>query len=452
MKKKIIVLDSNILLTDFNIAFHMKDVEIVLPQIVLQEIDSKKSSEKDSVGYNARAFSRKMRELLKEQEGTVLKVGVNSTLRVELYTPEMEEETKKLGLNPQKPDDQIITTAYLLAQVEANKVKLITNDLNMQLMAKMLGLQVEDLEILKNIEPNSYTGVKTILLSEESDLMAKVYSGEKIILSEEEYPNLCPNQILVFKHEDDEVKQSALLMFFRSYGSSLRRIPQKESMNYAGIVPLNKEQSFAYELLKQEDIACVSLVGQAGTGKSIIALSYAIENLDHGIEKIMIVKPMIPVGKEVGFLPGTLDEKLGPWMESFRDSLDIIFKCEDKQVKDSQTLQTNKAYDYLTDNGILEFKPLTFMRGRSIQNTLIILDEAQNCSKHEVKTLMTRVGEGSKIIALGDVEQVDLPFLSKENNGLSYLIEAGKTSDLLGHITFIKSHRSKISEWAAKSL
>lgn len=216
--------------------------------------------------------------------------------------------------------------------------------------------------------------------------------------------------------------------------------------SWAGIYPANKEQAFAFELLSDDEISCVTLAGRAGTGKSIVAMSYAIESLDQ-YDQILVLKPTIPVGKDLGYLPGSLEEKLEPWMESFRDSLDIIFKAEKQKDEVYE-----KKYDYLIEIGKLQFKPLTHLRGRSIQNTLIILDESQNTNTNEIKTLLTRVGEHSKIICLGDVEQIDAAWLDQQNNGLSYLVERGKNSNMIAHITFIKSHRSDLADWASAHL
>ena len=222
-------------------------------------------------------------------------------------------------------------------------------------------------------------------------------------------------------------------------------------MSFSGICPLNKEQGFAMELLADDTISCVTLAGRAGTGKSIVTLAYAMEKLGSKYEKVLILKPIVPVGQDLGYLPGELSEKLEPWTKSFMDSLDIIFDAKDEFMKDGKRVK-GKNYDLLQQTGQLEFQPLTFMRGRSIQNTLIILDESQGTSQHEIKTLITRVGEGSKLICLGDIDQIDAPYLDKQNNGLTYLIEKGKTSNLLGHITFIKSHRGKLADWASDNL
>ena len=447
---KLFVMDTNIVLNDANVPFTMKDAHIILPQVVIRELDKKRDfTENKSAAYNARVFCRKLRKLIKEQKTNILGLSSGSTITL---LPHNKEEVAKdidhLGLMPNKADSSIIAVAWRLKQ-SGNNITLLTNDTHMWVTATSLNIEVEDYEVNRHFQ-DLYSGVKVIEL-EDSQLIEDVYNGVKTHLDEEDIPGLYPNQVLVLKSLAS--RHSSLLAVFKGYGLPLKRIPNKETMQFAGVYPLNKEQSFAFELLKDNKVPCVTLAGRAGTGKSMVALSYGIDHFDKGLEKIMVLKPIAPVGRDVGFLPGSLEEKLGPWMESFRDSLDVIFKCEEAlHKKNKNTTFHHRTYEYLIDNGMLEFKPLTFMRGRSIQNTLIILDEAQNTSVHEMKTLLTRVGEGSKLIALGDVEQIDVPWLDQQNNGLTYLIERGKTSELLGHITFIKSHRSKIADWASGNL
>jgi PhoH-like ATPase len=323
--------------------------------------------------------------------------------------------------------------------------------------ARSLNIPVEDYDIGSGSE--AYTGVKSFML-EDTSLMDAVYRGEKVYLNEDNFPNLHVHQILVFK---GATYNKSLLAVFKGYDKPIKRLSNIDDMEFSGIAPLNKEQGFAYELLTTDEISCITIAGKAGTGKSMVALSYALHYLGRSsgkakdakkgppkYERIMILKPIVPLGRDVGFLPGTLEEKLGPWTESFFDSLDFIFQ-EQEFTKDDIKFK-DKPYQHLIDRGMIEFLPLTFMRGRSLPNTLIILDEAQNTSVHEIKTLLTRTGEGSKVICLGDIDQIDAPWLDKQNNGLAYLIERGKNADMIGHVTFIKSHRSDLANWASDNL
>ena len=448
MKKsdKVLVIDTNIILNDASAIFSIKNATIVIPQIVIQELDRKKDyADNKSAAYNARAFNRRIKALIKEQKSCELQLASGSILILAAANvEELEKNMKHLGLD-NKPDSMIVTTAWTLKQ-EGQDVRVVTNDVNMWVTCTSLEIDVEDYE--ENSKPQDlYSGVKVIEL-EETELINRVYSGEDVIITEDEFPGLYPNQIIVFKSQAS--RHSSLIVMFKGYKEPLFRVRDMKKLQLAGTRPLNKEQGFAMELLSDDNIPCVTLAGRAGTGKSIIALSYGVANLNSMLDKIIVLKPVVPVGRDLGFLPGTLEEKLLPWIESFKDSLDIIFKSG-SEVKDGFDLK-EKTYDYLVENGMLEFQPLSFMRGRSIQNTLIILDEAQNCSVHEIKTLLTRVGEGSKLIALGDVEQIDAPWLSHQNNGLTHLIERGKDSELVGHVTFIKSHRSPLADWASLNL
>ena len=447
--QKVLVIDTNLILNDYMIPFTFTDCMIVLPQVVIKELDKKKISDNKSVSYNARAFCRKIKKMIKEQGSCDLDLNETTKLIIiPTETDKLIKTSKHLGLDPDKADSEILATAWQLSE-KGNDVTVYTNDVAMWVTCVAIGLKVEDHEGNTKFQ-DVYSGVKTLYVDDDPDLIQRVYANESVLLVEELYPELSPNQILVLKTSFST--QSSLIAYFKNYNTPLKRIPSKETFDMAGIKPLNKEQAFAMELLKKENITCVSLTGRAGTGKSIVTLSYAIDCLNkEKFEKITILKPIIPVGKELGFLPGSLEEKLEPWIESFKDSLDVIFKSEKLISKDSKSFK-EKAYDYLIETGKIEFKPLTFIRGRSIQNTLIILDEAQNTSLHEMKTLLTRIGEGSKVITLGDIEQIDAPWLDHQNNGLSYLIEKGKSSEIIGHITLIKSCRSELADWASINL
>jgi PhoH-like ATPase len=450
---KTVMIDTNVILNDYTTVFSMKNTHILIPQMVITELDKKKNSiDNRAIAYNARQFTRKLKALMRDSGCEIdLANGSRLTLLPSNYSNTLQD-LEHLQLEPTKADNIIVATAWRASQ-SCDDFSMITGDANMWLTCKSIGLNVEDHETADVKESQGmYTGVKTIML-EDSELIERIYSDTKVYLEEEEYPGLFPNQILVFKSEFS--RHSSAIVMFNAYNLPLKRIKDSKNYQFAGIKPLNKEQTFAFELLSNDRVSCVTLAGRAGTGKSMVALSFGIEGIDReAFDKIIILKPIVPVGRDVGFLPGTLEEKLGPWMESFRDSLDIIFAAngEKNNSKDDRSFDQDKSYDFLVESGMLEFLPLTFMRGRSIQRSLIILDEAQNTSIHEMKTLLTRIGEGSKIILLGDIDQIDAPWLNAQNNGLSYLIEKGAETELVGHITLIKSLRSPLADWASSNL
>jgi PhoH-like ATPase len=453
--KKIFVVDTNIILNDYMVPFSIRNAEVVIPQTVIHEVDRKQNFiDNKSAAYNARSFCRKIKSLIKKSDSCELETSPTSKI---IFPPmnveEVERDVKYLGLDT-KADSAILATAWKLQQNHPDdEVIVVTNDANMWVTCYAIGLKVEEHESGKGPQ-DLYSGVRTIEF-EDSTFIEDLYNGEEVFLTEEEYPNLYPNQILVLKSSLS--RQSSAIAVFKGYHLPIKRAKDMKKMLFSGVRPLNKEQSFAYSLLEDLSVPCVTLAGRAGTGKSVITLSYGIERLGSGLDKIIILKPVIPVGKDLGFLPGSLEEKLLPWMESFKDSLDVIFKSDPstsskQSVKNGHDIVEEKSYQHLINSGMIEFHPLTFLRGRSIQNALIILDEAQNTSTHEIKTLLTRVGEGSKLVALGDIEQVDAPWLSQQNNGLAYLIERGRESELVAHITLIKSHRSALADWASSNL
>jgi len=457
--RKVFVIDTNIILNDYMIPFSFKSVDIVLPQMVIHELDKKQDfAINKSVAYNARAFGRKLRTLLKEQKSHKIKLKNDCTITLERTPSDISKIVSKLGLEAHKPDSIIIACAAELKEAGRN-VTLLSNDTNMYVSASLLNIDVEDYQIDSKKE-KFFTGVSVFTLK-NSLLIHNIYEGKSCFLTEKEYPELYVNQIVILKGDKElAVSIPSVLTVFKGYDKPLERIKysgKDREMKYSGISPLNKEQAFAFHLLSDSRLSCVTLSGKAGTGKSIVTLSYAIENLGtkedkDKFEKILIVKPIIPVGKDVGFLPGTLEEKLDPWIQSFMDSLDVIFDHSEEGHDKGGFKVKEKPYKELLARGIIQFQPLTFMRGRSIQKTLVILDEAQGTSLHEMKTLLTRIGEGSKIICLGDIDQIDAPYLDKNNNGLTYLIERAKTAEIIGHIELIKSQRSALADWAADNL
>lgn len=873
---RIFVIDTNVILNNHLAPFTLKDAHVILPQIVINELDRKKDYiENKSAAYNARAFCNKIKKLIKEQDGCDFQINPNLQLTLlRTNVDQVNEDMETLGLDKTKADSVIVATAWRL-QEDGEDVTVLTVDTNMWLTCASLGINTEDHEGQSPLVKESqglYTGVRTITF-EDSSIIDEFYSGP-FYLTEEEHPGLFPNQILVLKAEG--FRQSSAIAMFKAYDQPLKRLRDYKKLQFSGIKPLNKEQGFAFELLDNKEIMCVSLAGRAGTGKSMVALSYGIDGLNKGLfEKIIILKPIVPVGKDIGFLPGpqpldakiltptgwttmgslevgdyvigrdgkktkvkgifpkgvkdvykvittdgtsteacedhlwltktfydvksgkdgsvkttrqimdtlklntgkiyknkinhylprieavefeqnetlpmppymlgcmlgdgscasknrsvhmtgleheiidrfkidaekmncslvngtgrnemnyhigskdplynskpaqkicmtnvetnevkiypsqgiaakdtrlnastiharckkgltvdkikysfmpsdvrwtnpaknalhnlgllglksytkfipkqylyssienrlwllkglmdtdgnckvngeailtttslrlaedvqhlvrslggrstiserkrkgqetiiegvkviarrnhysvgislpekynpfyltrkreryskkfihhmgiksielvgqkevqcilvenpehlyvtdsfivthnTMEEKLMPWIESFKDSLDIIFTQDSKtKGKDDQVFsKDSRDYDYLVENGMLEFLPMTYMRGRSIQKSLIILDECQNLGHHEIKTLLTRVGEGSKVICLGDIDQIDAPWLNNQNNGLSYLVERGTETELIGHITLIKSLRSPLADWASSNL
>jgi PhoH-like ATPase len=309
----------------------------------------------------------------------------------------------------------------------------------MRVKCDALAIPCEDYSVEQLVDNTEdiYTGLKQHLVDDE--IIDRFYSGDEIFLDEEEV-KLYANQYIMLISSLNE-KKTALARFM-NYNSPLAKITERRNGTW-GLRPRNKEQSFAIDLLMDPNIQVITMIGKAGCGKTLLAIAAGLEQTlenDKIYKKLVVSRPIQPLGNDIGFLPGTLEEKMSPWLMPIQDNLEFLFGS------DKTTLEM------LFENGTIEMEALTYIRGRSISNAFIIIDEAQNLSLHELKTIITRVGEGTKIILTGDVEQIDNVYLDATTNGLSYAIERFKDQELAGHVTLIKGERSKVATLAAKIL
>ena len=438
MKDKIFVIDTNVLLTDSNSILNFNDSDIIIPLKVLDEIDNHKKRQ-DSVGIHARGTIRKLDEL--RSKGDLFE-GVNlegGTLFVKKYDPFVLPD----DLNLDNPDNQIIATAMTIQKEnKKSKVVMVSRDINMRVKCDSLGIKSEDYsndQVVEDID-TLYTGVVEHLVDDQ--VIDSVYKDEQVYLEKDEV-SLQPNQFVMLISSSNDKKTA--LVKFRSYDNPLRKINSFKKSVW-GIRPKNKEQNFALDLLMDPDIPLVTIIGKAGSGKTLLALAAGMQQCfgetanDIKYSRVIVTKPVEPVGKDIGFLPGTMEEKMMPWLAPIQDNLKNLMG------NDKLTL------DMYMDEGKIEIEAMTFIRGRSIANAFIIIDEAQNMTKHEIKTVLTRVGEGTKIILTGDIEQIDNVYLDETSNGLTYVIEKFKEQLVAGHITLIKGERSKIATMASKLL
>jgi PhoH-like ATPase len=295
-----------------------------------------------------------------------------------------------------------------------------------------------------------FTGFKTHLVDDE--VIERFYKGEKIFLDPDDI-TLSQNQFLMLVSNSND-KRTGLARFF-DYNTQIKRIYGDWQRGVWGVEPRNKEQQFAFELLMDPCVEIVSLVGKAGSGKTLCALAAGLEQLnspmaargsntkqeEHKIyNRLMVTRPVQPLGKDIGFLPGTMEEKMAPWLMPIQDNLQYLLGDE------------KATLEMYVENGAIEVEALTYIRGRSIANTFLIVDEAQNLTKHELKTIITRVGEGTKIILTGDIEQIDNVYIDETTNGLTYAVESFKDHDITGHVTLTRGERSKVATLAAKVL
>ena len=429
-------------MTDFSSLRAFEDNDIVIPFKVLEEIDKHKKRQ-DAVGSNARKIIRaldELREIGSLHNGVPMGEGFG-TVTARSYDPQLIP----LDWDVEDPDNQIIATALTVKDENPeSKITLVSRDINLRVKCDSIGLATDDYQASQVIESldEIYSGYTEMVVKDS--VIEDFYNGQDVFIPKEE-EGLNGNQFLVMSSEINE-KKSALARF-KNYNTPLIKIPNKRRV--WGISPRNKEQTYALELLMDPSISLVSLVGKAGSGKTLCAIAAGLEQTldDHPMSnqrsiytRLIVSRPVEPLGKDIGFLPGTMEEKMEPWLKPIQDNLKFLM------VDDSVTLQ-----EYM-DMGKIEVEALTYIRGRSIANAFIIIDEAQNLTKHELKTIVTRVGEGTKLILTGDVEQIDNIYIDERTNGLTYAVENMKEHEITGHVTLKKGERSAIATLGSKIL
>ena len=436
--KKTIVLDTNVLLYDANSIFKFGTHDVLIPLIVIEELDRFKKYQNEN-GRNARRFSRivdKLRIQGSLADGVKLENGGKLYIKVDQKIEDSFGYVIDLGL-----DDNRILASALSCQKKGENVVLVTKDINLRLKADVLGVTAEDYGQKNASLEELYSGVRKIQISAAE---LREFEKEKfLILNEEHLDGIFPNEYLVMTDITNENYQ-ALARYSKSQGGMVPLIKKREGV--WGIYPKNVEQKFALDALLNPEIKLVTLVGKAGTGKTILALAAGLEMTigQEGFSRLLVSRPVQPMGKEIGYLPGDIEEKLAPWMQPIFDNMDFLFGKKKGEMTSS--------YEDLMNAGLLHVEPLTYIRGRSLPFQYLIVDEAQNLSPHEVKTIITRAGEGTKIILTGDCEQIDSPYLDSISNGLAYCVERLKTEEIIAHTTLVVGERSPLSEIATKLL
>lgn len=440
---KIYVLDTNVLLQDPYSIFSFEDNEVVIPAVVLEEVDSKKRYV-DEVGRNARQVSRlidKLRSTGRLHEKIPLENG--GTLRIELNHRSFHE-LQEIFIEKTN-DNRILAVAKNLFQEEqmkknGKKVILVSKDTLVRVKADAIGLFAEDFLSDRVVEVDHiYTGFLEVHLS--VDLLGRFYENGELLLSEIANHPFYPHQFLIMK--DSLGSSSSALGIIDKQRNKIKKLVLNTDHIW-GIHPRNVQQKMAIELLLRKDVPLVTMIGKAGTGKTLLALAAGLMQTEDFREykKLLVARPIVPVGKDLGFLPGEKQEKLRPWMQPIYDNLEFLFNTKKPEELDA----------ILAGMGSIEVEALTYIRGRSLPDQFIIIDEAQNLTKHEVKTILTRVGENSKIVLMGDPEQIDHPYLDAYNNGLTYVLEKFKDQAVSGHVKLLKGERSGLARLAADLL
>jgi len=437
MAKKTYVLDTSALITDTECVNSYGNNDILIPIKVLEELDKHKKRQ-DLVGASARTVIRFLDSLRSKgslYEGVRLGKG-KGILKVKGYNPNMEFPPE---LDLDVPDHQILAVA-LSEKTDSRKVIVVSNDINMRVVCDSIGMESEDCSPEKVVESSSslFHGFTDILVDDE--FIDRFYTNERMELPEQKH-KLFPNQYLMLISSYDN-KKTALAKYIGP-NQPLAKLANLGKKGVFNIKPRNKEQNFALDLLMNPDIPLVSIVGKAGCGKTMLAIAAGLEQtigVDSKYSRLIVSRPVQPMGKDIGFLPGTLEEKMSPWLRPIQDNLQFLMG------NDKITLEM-----YM-QKGVIEVEAITYIRGRSISNAYIIIDEAQNLSMHEIKTIITRVGENSKVILTGDIEQIDNVYVDETTNGLTYVAEKFKPYDLAGHITLMTGERSKVATLASKIL
>ena len=438
--KKMYVLDTNVLLYDPQALTKFEDNAIIIPITVIEEIDRFKK-DMNETGRNARQVSRIMDAFRKEgslSKGVPLQNG--GTLRIEIYE---ENVMKRLPpeLREDRGDNRILAVAVDLMESEpAVPVILVTKDTNLRIKADALGLAAQDYESDKVSVEDLFSGVAN--LEVEAEVIDRFYSQGWLDLD----PGLLPNQFVTLIEATNR-SHSAIGRFDKVSG---RMVPLRDAEKEGvwSLFPRNREQSFALDALLDDNVKIVTLVGKAGTGKTLLAIAAGLQKTaeENVYNRLLVSRPVFPMGRDLGFLPGDIEEKLTPWMQPIFDNVELLLTGHEGEKRHS------KGYKELMAMGILDIEPLTYIRGRSIPNQYMIVDEAQNLTPHEIKTIVTRAGEGTKIVLTGDPYQIDNPYVDAESNGLTYVVERLKEQTISGHITMTKGERSELAELAANLL
>lgn len=432
--KKIYVLDTNVLIHDPLSFLKFKDNIVLIPMAVLEELDNFKNYA-DEKGKNVRIVTRKLDELrakgrldegIKTEDGGIIKIQLDNEF---LLPP---------GFSPNLPDNKILNAAYVSFKKNKNTF-LVTKDINLRVKAEAIGLNAQDYKTDKVNVDELYSGIRH--LEVDSSFIDEFYKNKK---AKNISPEIVPNEFIILKSKDDNKKTAMARVDFNDPSIITALAPETSPW---GIKPLNKEQRFAMELLLDENIKLVTLLGTAGTGKTLISLACGLQKAvdENKYKRLIICRSVVPVGKDIGYLPGTKEEKLATWMGAIYDNLEFIMDRRHQEDSISK-------FEYLLQQEKIEIASVTHIRGRSLPKQYMIVDDAQNLTPHEIKTILSRAGEGTKVVVTGDPYQIDNPYLDIASNGLTYVVDRFKGQKIYGHITFTKTERSQLAALVAELL
>ncbi len=440
--KKNFVLDTNVILHDYKCIENFQENDIYLPIVVLEELDKFKKGS-DQINYNAREFVRQLDTITSNDlflKGASLGPG-KGTLHI--VTGDKYQDKIYQSFPEKSADHRILSCTLSVAEAEKDKkVKtiLVTKDINLRMKARSLGIEVEDYFNDKVVNVDIFERAQDTYDGIDGDLIDQMYASLEGVDADlfDIKSKLQPNECFILKSV-----RNSILARYNPFTNKFKKV--EKGTNF-GIMPRNAEQTFAFEVLNDPDVKLIGLTGKAGTGKTLLALASALKQANV-YKQILLARPIVALAnKDLGFLPGDEKQKVAPYMQPLFDNLNVIKGQFAPGASDARKI------DDLQKNGQLVIEALAFIRGRSLSETFCIIDEAQNLTPHEIKTIITRAGEGTKMVFTGDIQQIDSPYLDAQSNGLAYMVDKMKGQDLFAHINLIKGERSQLSELASDLL
>jgi PhoH-like ATPase len=436
VKRRRIVLDTNVILFDSQAILKFKNSDVHIPISVIEEVDRFKRDQGEN-GRNARQFSRFI-DVLRSKGSLTQGVQIDNSESLVYINPDMNFSGLPAEIDLIKADNRILMTAMALQKQHPKMVvELISKDINLRIKADVYGINAKDYEPDNGSQEDLYEGYQEVSLAPE--LIDSFYKNKRLELPESKF---YANQYLIMK-DSGNPNHSSIGRYSEKDKAIVPVITPADSI--WGIHGRNVEQSFALDCLLNDEILFVSLVGKAGTGKTLLAIAAGLfKTLDEGqFQRLLVSRPIFPMGRDIGYLPGDIEQKLNPWMQPIFDNVEFLMGADKKAAGRAQEL---------INQGMLNIEPLTYIRGRSIPKQYLIVDEAQNLTPHEIKTIVTRAGRGTKVVLTGDIYQIDNPYVDSANSGLTYVVERFKGHPIAAHVTLTKGERSELAELAANIL
>ena len=436
--KKLFIIDTNVLLHDYRCIYNFQDNDLVIPIVVLEELDKFKKGN-ELINYHAREFIRELDKISGDQLfNGGLKLG-KSLGKLSIETGKPFPEVMCESFPEKTPDHRILAIAdFLKKKFPARPVILISKDINLRMKAKSLGISAQDYENDKVADLETLHKVIEIHENFDEGLISKLYEFPEGIPFEDFKLKPIAHQYYILRGN-----KSSVLAHYDPFRKVMTRVEKHKAY---GIEPRNAEQTFSIDALLRPEVQLISLTGKAGTGKTLLALAAALHQ-EHLFKQVLLARPIVPLAnRDIGYLPGDVNEKIGPYMQPLYDNLSVIkhkFKPQSKEMAKIEEMERNQK---------LMITPLAYIRGRSLADVFFIVDEAQNLTPHEVKTIITRAGEGTKIVFTGDIHQIDSPYLDMKSNGLSYLTDKMRGQEIFAHVNLVKGERSYLAELASNLL